>query len=72
MFNALFFSNADLDKFAEMCLKKEDERYIRNMIENPISIVLLGNRPNVKARIVNYILGYELLPVSFEDLQLLP
>lgn len=34
------------------------------MIENPISIVLLGNRPCVKARIANYILGYELLPVS--------
>lgn len=48
-----------------MCLKSDDERYIRSMIENPISIVLLGNRPSVKARIANYILGYELLPVSF-------
>lgn len=47
-----------------MCLKSDDERYIRSMIENPISIVLLGNRPSVKARIANYILGYELLPVS--------
>lgn len=46
-----------------MDLKADDERYIRNMLENPISIVLMGNRPSVKARIVNYILGYELLPV---------
>ena len=52
------------DKFQDMCLKSDDERYIRSMIENPISIVLLGNRPCVKARIANYILGYELLPVS--------
>lgn len=47
-----------------MGLKCDDERYIRNMLENPISIVLMGNRPCVKARMVNYILGYELLPVS--------
>lgn len=48
-----------------MSLKCDDERYIRNMLDNPISIVLMGNRPCVKARIVNYMLGYELLPVSF-------
>ncbi len=53
-----------------MCLKSDDERYIRSMIENPISIVLLGNRPCVKARIANYILGYELLPVSTPHLSL--
>lgn len=47
-----------------MLLKSDDERYIRNMLDNPISIVLMGNRPCVKARIVNYMLGYELLPVS--------
>ena len=52
------------DKFQEMCLKSDDERYIRSMIVNPISIVLMGNRPCVKARIANYILGHELLPVS--------
>ncbi|OTF77117.1 hypothetical protein BLA29_012196, partial [Euroglyphus maynei] len=46
-----------------MSLKLDDERYIRNMLDNPISIVLMGNRPCVKARIVNYMLGYELLPV---------
>ena len=54
------------DKFQDMCLKTDDERYIRSMIENPISIILLGNRPCVKARIANYILGYELLPVRIQ------
>lgn len=49
-----------------MSLKFDDERYIRNMLDNPISIVLMGSRPCVKARIVNYMLGYELLPVSYD------
>ncbi|KAI2802593.1 hypothetical protein BLOT_010051 [Blomia tropicalis] len=55
--------NVPKDKYQEICLKSDDERYIRSMLDNPISIVLLGNRPCVKARIANYILGYELLPV---------
>ncbi|KAH7645034.1 dual specificity protein kinase-like protein [Dermatophagoides farinae] len=61
--DALHKRNISKDKFQEMSLKFDDERYIRNMLDNPISIVLMGSRPCVKARIVNYMLGYELLPV---------
>ena len=66
LFFAIYCLYIFTDKFQEMRLKTDDERYIRSMIENPISIVLLGNRPCVKARIANYILGYELLPVRVQ------
>ncbi|KPM10148.1 hypothetical protein QR98_0086980 [Sarcoptes scabiei] len=56
----------DKDKLKEITLSVNDERYVRNLLENPLTIVLMGNRPCMKARIVNYILGFELLPVSSE------
>ncbi len=52
-----------IDQLSEICLKEEDEKFIREIIETPVGIVILGSKSWAKAIIVNELLGCTLLPV---------
>ena len=51
------------EQMMELNLRIEDEDKIRDIIENPVGIVILGSKSWAKAAIVNELLGYALLPV---------
>lgn len=55
------------DQLSDICLKEEDEKFIREIIETPVGIVILGSKSWAKAIIVNELLGCTLLPVDNSD-----
>ena len=48
----------------DLNLRIDDEEKIRDIIENPVGIVILGSKSWAKASVVNELLGYALLPVN--------
>ncbi|CAG2117060.1 unnamed protein product, partial [Medioppia subpectinata] len=52
------------DQFSEIWLKEEDEKFIREIIETPIGIVVLGTKSWAKALVVNELLNCPLLPID--------
>lgn len=55
------------DQMNNLNLRIEDEEQIRDIIENPIGIVILGSKSWSKATVVNELLGYTLLPVHMSE-----